>query len=153
MTCKDKLNFLVVVDASWKWMKIIPMSSTTSLKIIEPLHSLFACYSISEELVSDNGVQLAAEEFTKFMRQNGVKFTNVPLYHPALNWAAEHSVKTAKLALTKQVFDGKACTLCLEHQLANFLILNRSAPHNVTGQSSAELWQIRNCFTLLQSQI
>ena len=40
------------------------MSSTTSLKTIEALRSLFPRYGIPEELVSDNGQQLAAEEFT-----------------------------------------------------------------------------------------
>ena len=40
------------------------MSSTTSLKTIEALRSLFARYGIPDELVSDNGPHLAAEEFT-----------------------------------------------------------------------------------------
>ena len=56
------------------------MSSTTSLKTIEALRSLFARYGLPEELVSDNGPQLAGEEFTKFMRKNGVKFTREPPY-------------------------------------------------------------------------
>ena len=132
------------------------MSSTTSLKTSEVLRSLFSRYGIPEELVSDNGPQLAAEEFTKFMRQNGIKFTRVPPYHPASNGVAERSVQTVKVALTKQMLDGKASTLTLEHQLANFLILNRSTPHTVTGQSPAELflgWQIRNCFTLLKPNL
>ena len=132
------------------------MSSTTSLKTSEVLRSLFSRYGIPEELFSDNGPQLAAEEFTKFLRQNGIKFTRVPPYHPASNGAAERSVQTAKVALTKQVLDGKASTLTLEHRLANFLILNRSTPHTVTGQSPAELFlgrQIRNCFTLLKPNL
>jgi len=132
------------------------MSSTTSLKTIEALRSLFARYGIPEESVSDNGPQLAAEEFTKFMRQNGIKFTRVPPYHPVSNGAVERSVRTAKVDLTKQVLDGKASTLTLKHQLANFLILNRSTPHTVSGQSPAELFlgrQIRNCFTLLKPNL
>ena len=132
------------------------MSSTTSLKTIEALCSLFSCYGIPEELVSDSGPQLAAEEFTNLMRQNGIKFTRVPLYHPASNGAAELSVQMAKVALTKQVLDGKASTLLLEHLLANFLILNRSTPHTLTRKSPAELFlgrQIRNCFTLLKPNL
>ena len=153
---KGKLNFLIVVDACSKWLEIIPMSSTTSLKTSEVLRSLFPRYGIPEELVFENGPQLAAEEFTKFMRQNGIKFTRVPPYHPASNGAAERSVQIAKVALTKQVLDGKASTLTLEHRLANFLILNRSTPHTVTGLSPAELFlgrQIRNCFTLLKPNL
>ena len=63
---KDKLNFLIVIDAYSKWLEISPMSSTTNLKTSDVLRSLFSRYGI-QELVSDNGPQLAAEEFTKFM--------------------------------------------------------------------------------------
>ena len=41
-------------------------------------------------------------------------------------------------------------------RLANFLILNRSTQHTVTGQSPAERFlgrQIRNCFTLLEPNL
>ena len=54
------------------------------------------------------------------------------------------------------MLDGKANSLSLEHRLANFLVLNRSAPHTVIGQSPAELFlgrQIRNCFTLLKPNV
>ena len=153
---KGKLNFLIVVDAYSKWLEVTPMGSMTSLKTIEVLRSLFARYGIPKEVVSDNGPQLASEEFSQFLKQNGVKFTRVPPYHPASNGAAERSVQTAKTVLTKQVLDGKANSLSLEHRLANFIISNRSKPHTVTGQSPAELFlgrQIRNCFTLLKPNL
>ena len=85
------------------------------------------------------------------MRQNEVKFTCKPTYYPASNGVSESFVQTAKVALTEQVLDGKASTLSLEHQLANFFILSRSTPHTITGQSAAQLFlgrEIRNCFTL-----
>ena len=79
-----------------------------------------------------------------------------PWFHHTILHLTERSVQTAKTVLTKQVLDGKANSLRLEHRLANFLILNRSTPHTVTGQSPAELFlgrQIRNCFTLLKSNL
>ena len=52
------------------------MSSITSL---HTLHILFAHYGIPKEVVSDNRLQLATEQFIQFMRQQeGVKFTRVP---------------------------------------------------------------------------
>ena len=126
---KGKLNFLIAVDAYSKWLEVIPMGSMTTLKTIEILRSLFARYGIPEEVASDNGPQLTSEEFSQFLKQNGVKFTRVPPYRPASNGAAERSVKTAKTVLTKQVLEAKANSLSLEHRLANFLILNRSTPH------------------------
>ena len=149
------LNFLIVVDAYSKWLEVIPMSSMTSLKTIEVLRMLFALFGIPE-VVSDNGLQLVSEEFTQFLKQNGVRFTQVPPYHPASNGAAERSVQSVKAVFAKQVLDCKANTLSLEHRLANLLILNRSTPHTVTGGSPTELFlrrQIRNCFTLLKPNL
>ena len=77
------------------------------------LRTLFARYGLPEEGVLDNGPQLASEEFSQFLKQNGVRFTRVPPYLPASNVAAEHSVQTTKVVLTKRVLDGKANTLSL----------------------------------------
>ena len=51
---KGKLNFLIVVDAHSKWLEVIP---------IEVLHTLFTCYEIPEDVVSDNRPQLVSKEF------------------------------------------------------------------------------------------
>ena len=51
------------------------------------------------------------------------------------------------------MLDVKTSKLSLQHRLANFVIMYRSTPHTVTGQSPAQLFlgrQIRNCFTLLK---
>ena len=124
------------------------MSSMTSLKTIKVLRTLFALYGIPEEMVSDNGPQLASEEFTRFLKQNVFRSSRVPLYHRASNGAAGRSVQTAKAVLTKQVLNGKANILSLKHRLvANFLILNSSTPQIATGQCPIELClerQIRN---------
>ena len=93
------------------------MSSMTSLKTIKVSRTLFARYGIPEELVSDNELQLASEEFTQLMKQNVFRSSRVPLYHRASNGAAGRSVQTSKAVLTKQVLNGKANTLSLKHRL------------------------------------
>ena len=45
-----------------------PHEFQNHFKTIEALRSLFERYGIPEELLSDDGPQLAAEEFTKLMR-------------------------------------------------------------------------------------
>ena len=82
------MNFLIFDDAYSKWLEVIPTGSMSSLKTIEGLRSLFARYGIPEEVVSDNGQQLASVEFSQFSKQNRVRFTRVPPYHPASNGAA-----------------------------------------------------------------
>ena len=55
---------------------------------MDELRLIFANHGLPEELVSDNGPQLASSEFALFMKQNGIKHTLVPPYHPASNGAA-----------------------------------------------------------------
>ena len=72
------------------------MSAMTSLKTIKVVRTLFALYGIPEEMVLDNGPQLTSEKFTQFLKQNVIRSSRVPLYHPASNGAAGRSVQTAK---------------------------------------------------------
>lgn len=131
------------------------MTSTTASKTIEVLRGLFAAYGLPEECVSDNGPQFTSAEFQGFLKNNGVKQTLVPPYHPASNGAAERSVQTLKASLLKQVLsEGPAANKTpLQHQLANFLLMYRSTPHAVTGCTPAELFlkrQLRTRFSLLR---
>ena len=89
------------------------------------------------------------------MRQNGIKHTVVPPYHPALNGADERSVRVVKEAWEKQVLQGIG-GMTLKHRLANFLIKYRSTPHSVTGRTPAELMvkrQLRTRLTLLKPNL
>ena len=49
------------------------MSSTTSQNTTDSLCTLFARYGLPEQVVSDNGPQFTCDEFSRFMRQNGIK--------------------------------------------------------------------------------
>ena len=65
-------TFLILVDGHSKWPEVIEMSTTTSEKTIEVLQLLAQC-GLAEQLVSDNGMQFALEEFATFMNANGIK--------------------------------------------------------------------------------
>ena len=62
-------TFMVVVDAHSKWLEVIPMSSTTTEKTIA-VSNLFTSHRLPEQLVSDNGPQFIAHEFSEFMKAN-----------------------------------------------------------------------------------
>jgi len=84
--------FLLVVDAHSKWPEVIPMSSTTTAKMIAVLRTIFARNGLPEQVCTDNGLQFVAEEFKLVMKKNGIKhFTSAP-YHPAKNGLAERFV-------------------------------------------------------------
>ena len=154
----EKQNLLIVIDSHSKWVEVFPMQKTTSSKTIDVLRGLFSAYGFPEEIVSDNGPQFCSEDFTQFLKNNGVKHTRVPPYHPASNGAAERTVQIVKRALVKQMLDQnpKKRQLSLSHKLANFLITYRNTPHTTTGQTPAELFLKRKPktrFTLLKPNL
>lgn len=89
-------TFLIVVDAHSKWAEVIEMPSTTAGRTIMDFRRLFAAYGLPEQLVIDNGPQFISQEFSLFMRMNGVKHIGCTPYHPSSNGAAERFVQTFK---------------------------------------------------------
>lgn len=132
----------MLIDSHSKWIEVEHMRSTTTTKTLEVLRAWFARFGLPEECCTDNGPQFTSEEFAVFMKQNGIKHTLVPPYHPASNGAAERSVQILKQALAKEEEKVKrgAQKRPIQHVLANFLMQYRSTPHSVTGQTPAELF-------------
>ena len=64
------------------------MSKTTSTRTIAELCKLFASYGLPEQIVTDNGPQFTSDEFSHFLKQNGVKHIRCSPYHPASNGMA-----------------------------------------------------------------
>ena len=90
------VDFFVVIDSHSKWIEVEHMRSTTAEKTIEVLRKMFSAYGLAEELVSDNDPQFSSSEFQLFLKQNGIKHTLVPPYHPASSGAAERTVQIVK---------------------------------------------------------
>ena len=92
--------------------------------------------------MSDNGPQFIVSEFVDFLKQNGVKQTLVPPYHPSSNVVAQRTVQILKQALEKEAERVRrgAPKRSLKHQLANCLFQHRDTPHSVTGVTPAELF-------------
>ena len=72
------------------------MSNITSEATIEKLWDMFARHGIPQQLVSDNGSQFTSQEFSNFIKGNGIKHTPVALYHPRSNGQPEHFIQTFK---------------------------------------------------------
>lgn len=77
--------FLIVVDAHSKWLKVIPMTTTSTTRTIEELRKLFATHGLPQQVVNDNGPQFTVNEFCSFFRSNGIKHTRSAPYHPVTN--------------------------------------------------------------------
>lgn len=92
---------LIVVDSHSKWIEVVPMRSTSSIRTIEELRTLFSRFGLPRTLVSDNGPQFVSEAFDEFMRRNGVVHLRSAPYHPQSNGLAERAVRTVKNGLKK----------------------------------------------------
>ncbi|XP_040072060.1 uncharacterized protein K02A2.6-like [Ixodes scapularis] len=154
----DNQWLLVLVDVHSKWVEVFVMSSTTAEKTMEKLRSVFAAYGLPEEVVTDNGPQFTAKNFTEFLLRNGVRHTRTPPYHPASNGSAERCVQTVKRDLLRQLLDENSLGVrkTLQHRIDQFLFRYRNTPTTTTGQTPAELflsWKPRTRLTLLQPDL
>ena len=139
------IMFLIVVDAHSKWPEVVSMTSTSATRTIEELRTMFSKNGVPEQLVSDNGPQFIADEFSVFMKTSGIKHIRSAPYHPATNGLAERFVQTFKQGLRASNAEKKS----LSSKLANFLLAYRTAPHSTTGESPALLFMGRNLRTRL----
>ena len=98
-------TFLILVDAHSKWLEVIPVASTSSQATIQALRRVFATHGLPEMLVSDNGTAFTSEEFTQFLRVNGIRPVNAAPYHPASNGLAERAVQTFKRSIEESTPD------------------------------------------------
>ena len=102
--------------------------------------------------MSDNGPQFFAEEFSTFLRLNGVKHIKCAPYHPASNGAAERLIQTMKKSLKAGFSQG----IHIEQSLMKFLMQYRITPHANTGVSPSSLFlghEMRTRLELLHPDI
>ena len=110
--------------------------STTSSKTIQVLRQLFAAYGLPQQLVTDNGPQFTSDEFSTFLKRNGIKHSRCTPYHPASNGEAERFVRTFKESMKA----GSQGSISLAHRVQSFLLTYRSTPHATTGRAPCELF-------------
>lgn len=91
--------YMVVIDAYSKFVEIVSMKDTTSHTTVVELRKIFSRYGVPIVLVSDNGPQLTSEEFSVFMKSNGINHSFTAPYHPATNGAVENAVKSVKKSI------------------------------------------------------
>ena len=131
--------FLIAVDAHSKWPEVIQMKSTTSERTISVLRNIFSRNGIPEHIVSDNGPQFTSDEFTLFMKMNGIKHFKSAPHHPATNGLAERFVQTFKKSIKAMAKE----TVTLQHKVDNFLFVYRNSVHSTTNQTPAMLFMNR----------
>lgn len=128
-------TFLIIIDSTTKWIEAFLMPRTTGSHVCKILRETFARFGLPTEVVSDNGPPFTSHEIQEFMKNNGIKHTFTPVYHPASNGAAENAVKLCKKALKKAKRDNQDLDIALQA----YLMAYRNIEHATTGQSPASL--------------
>lgn len=144
-------SFLIVVDAYTKWVEVIPQNSTTASSTIDALREIFSRFGLPLKIVTDNGPQFRAFEFTSFLTMNGIFQHFSAPYHPATNGQAERFVYTVKQGL--RAMENEAGSL--HEKLCTFLMQQRKLPNSTTGISPSELMfsrQIRTKIDLVKRE-
>jgi len=147
----EKRHYFILVDAHSRWSEIFYMPrNTTAASTNTILRELFAKYGMPVHCVSDNGPPFRSEEFTRFLKMNGVKHVRVAPYHAASNGQAERMVQSFKNHM-KVCKGGK---LSIQQRIENFLLTYRSTKHPKTGRTPASLFlgrELRTRLSLLRS--
>lgn len=130
-------TFLILVDAYSNWLEIVLMNKTHANATIDKLRNIFAIFGLPTEIVSDNGPPFDSYEFNQFCKNNAIKLSHSPPYHPQSNGQGEVSVRIAKQSLKKMLIDEKLKNVPVALKVTNFLLKYRLTPTTVTGKSPA----------------
>lgn len=137
--------WLVVVDATSKWIEIVPMKSITTTKTITSLMHIFARFGYPRVIVSDNGPQFTSKLFNEFCTDNNVKHIKSFPYHPKSNGLAERTVRTFKTRYSASKQDN----LDFDTRLTRFLLSYRTTVHSATHRTPADILMGRQIHTKL----
>ncbi|XP_064613316.1 uncharacterized protein K02A2.6-like [Liolophura sinensis] len=96
-----KNSYLVVVGYYSRFIEIAYLTSTTSVRVIEHLKSIFSRHGIPELVASDNGPQFSSGDFAKFGDKYGFRHTISSPHYRLGNNEAERAVETDKGLLNK----------------------------------------------------
>lgn len=103
----DGEDYLVQVDYYSDYWEVDKLTDTTSATVIDCMKEQFSRHGIPETVVTDNGPQLASQEFTKFSQEWEFNHVTTSPYHSQSNGKAESAVKISKRLIKKAKKDGK----------------------------------------------
>lgn len=135
--CQNKF-FLVVEDATSKWVECFPVSNLTSSQTIKMMRSIISRFGVPKELCTDNAQTFKSDEFQKFLMEFGIKHLTGAPYHPETNGLAESAVKIMKQAILKGSKENVK-NRDIETIIDNFLLHYRNTAHTTTGETPAKI--------------
>ncbi|XP_045781590.1 uncharacterized protein LOC123878463 [Maniola jurtina] len=140
-------TYLVIVDATSKWIEVFQVPNTASTVVIDRLTELFSRFGLAKQIITDNASYFASTEFRNFTQSNGIEHIFTAPYHPASNGLAENAVRTLKRVIKKAVSERQN----VDRALWTFLMHYRNTEHSTTGECPAMLLLGRRLRTKLDA--
>lgn len=91
----------VQIEVFTKWPEVYGITNCTASETINKLSTVFSCFRVSENSVTDKCSQFILDSFKHFCSIYEITHLRSPLYHPRSNEQAEIVVDTFKIALMK----------------------------------------------------
>ncbi|GBM73447.1 Transposon Ty3-G Gag-Pol polyprotein [Araneus ventricosus] len=137
ITTKGNRYVLVLMDYFTKWPEAIPIPDQEASTVAEELvRSWISCYGVPMILHSDQGTNFNSALFTKLCELLGILKTRTTALHPESDGMVERFNRTILNHLS--LFVSRNQTDWDTH-LPLFLLAYRSAEHEVTGLTPAEM--------------
>ena len=120
---------LTLKDVFSKWFEAIPLSNTTSEKVLRALQTLYARFGYPLQVHTDNATYFRSQAMREAFQRSGVRLTFTPTYNPQSN-SVERTHRDLGTMLR---------VLCHQHTadweevLPAALLALRSAVHESTG--------------------
>lgn len=118
-------HVMVFVDSYSKWLDVQILRDLTSKSSMQALRRTIKYVGIPVSLVSDNGLNFASDEFSKFCSDNLIKHIFTPPGHHASNGQVERVIQDLKIYLNKCSIESKEE---FEKQTINFCLFRNSTP-------------------------
>ena len=120
---------LTLKDVFSKWSEAIPLSNTTSEKVLQALQTIYARFGYPLQVHTDNATYFQSQAMQEAFQWAGVRLTFTPTYNPQSNSVerAHHDLNTMLRVLCQQH------AADWEEVLLAALLALRSAVHESTG--------------------
>ena len=98
-------HIFVAVDKFTKWVKEKPVASITAAKAVEFITDIIHRFGIMNTIITNNGTQFIAREFTTFCDANRIKVNYGSVAYPQSNGQVERANGMILQGLKPRIFD------------------------------------------------
>ncbi|KII64969.1 Transposon Tf2-8 polyprotein [Thelohanellus kitauei] len=147
----EGIMWLAIVDASSKWVEVIPTKHAITETLIKSLQCHFSRFGFPVQIISDDGPQFISQTFKMFCKSNGIKHVKSTPYHSRTNGLIEGTIRTIKSRYlrSRETHDST-------DRLNRVLFTCRNTIHSTTQRTPAELifnYKVRNIFDKIKPNV